>query len=212
MGDRSRIVSMLRYLVEERNRRGLTKPWVSISFVVQRGNCAEVARAAQEAVDIGLDCVLYMALGINEASREVVLSQRDEEETLRQMAQAQRVLSHAGRVTNAHHYLSRQRGVQWSRAILAQTPCYVGQFFCRSHTDGAVDPCGVSRRIVGDITRERIRDIWSSPLYRAFRQEASSLPQRGRPLDRCGCYTCNHAQTILSYHQRLSAGIYPEII
>ncbi len=212
LGDRSHIVAMLRYLVAKRHRRGVARPCVSVSFIVQRDNCREIGGIAQEAADLGFDNVEFAGLGINKASRELALSPQEEEEVRRQMQEAQRILDEAGVVTNARQYAGCARGARWSKSIYTQTPCCVGHFFCRILADGAVDPCGVSRRVVGDVTRERVRDIWSSPAYRSFRREAFGLPELGRPLDGCGCYTCGHAQRALAYHARLSAGLVPEIV
>ena len=212
LGQRSQIVGMLRYLVENRDRRGVTKPCISVSFIVQRDNWGEITGIAQEAVDLGFDNVEFAELGINEASQDLALSRWEAEEVRRQIDDAQHVLDEAGLMTNARHYLSSTRGAGGSKTIVTQTPCYVGQFFCRILADGRVYPCGVSRRVVGDVTRERVADIWSSLAYRTFRREACSLPKLGHQLSGCGCYTCGHAQTILYYHEKLSAGQFPEIV
>lgn len=212
VGQRSRIVDALRYLVASRHRRGATKPCISVSFIVQRDNCGEIRRFAQEAIDFGFDSVEFAWLGINEASRALVLSPEDAEEARRQMQDAQHMLAEAGLMTNARRCLSRARGPEWSKTVFRLMPCYVGHFFCRVLADGAVDPCGASRRVVGNVTRDRVRDVWSSLAYRTFRREAFALPNLGRHLDQCGCYTCGHAQRAFEYHEKLRAGLFPEIV
>lgn len=212
MGERSRIVRALRYLVERRAQSGAGSPCVSVSFIIQKGNFAEVALIAQEAAMFGFDNVEYVALGMNEASRDLQLSPWEQAQVHRGLGEAQRVLASAGRMTNAGRYLSLPPRAEWSRPVVTQTPCTIGQFFCRILADGSVDPCGCSRRVIGDAMREPIRDIWSSPGYRAFRREAFSLPRLGRPVDACGCYTCGHSQRIVNYQQTLGTGALPEIL
>lgn len=210
-GERSHIVAMLRYLAESRIRSGATRPCISVSFVVQKDNCREIIQIAQEAADLGYDNVEFAGLGINEASQELALSPREQREARRQMAEAQHLLDRAGIMNNVRHYLTVPQGPEWSKSVVAHTPCSVGQFFCRVLADGRVYPCGVSRRVVGDATRQQITDIWSSPAYRDFRREAFRLPARDSQLDGCGCYSCGHAHTILDYHRKLSVGLLPEV-
>lgn len=211
-GDRSHIAGMLSYLVENRERRGATKPCLSVSFVVQRDNWSEITDIADEAIQLGLNNVEFTALGINEGSRELALSREDESEVRRRMDVAQDMLDTGGLTTNARHHLRYARGAEWSRGVFGQTPCYVGHFFCRVLADGGVDPCGVSRRVVGDATQEHFRDIWFSPAYSAFRREAFRLPELGHELEGCACYTCGHAPRARGYHEKLNSGLFPQIV
>ena len=211
LGEWSRIVRAMRYLVESRARRGGRGPCVSASFIIQRDSFTEVLKLAQEAVESGFHNVEYVALGVNDASRELQLAPEDEAVLLEQMREAARVLAASGVMTNASRYLSRPPRPEWSKPVVSDTACTIGQFFCRIHTDGSVDPCGCSRRVVGDVTRQTVRQVWLSQAYRAFRREAFSLPRLGKPLDECGCYTCGHAQTIINYEWTLGAGLLPAI-
>jgi MoaA/NifB/PqqE/SkfB family radical SAM enzyme len=212
VGDRSHIVRMLRYVVESRERRGATKPCASVSFVVQRDNWSEITDIAEEASQLRFNNVEFTALGINEASRELALSREEEREVRRRMDLAQEILDGAGLMTNARHYLSCTRGAEWSSGVFGQTPCYVGHFFCRVLADGSVDPCGASRRVVGNVTRDSFGDIWSSLAYRTFRREAFGLPELGRQLEGCACYTCGHAPRARDYHEKLNSGLFPQIV
>jgi MoaA/NifB/PqqE/SkfB family radical SAM enzyme len=212
VGQRSHIVGMLRRLVASRSERGVGGPCISVSFIVQRDNCHEIVQMAREAVRLGIDNVEFAPLGINEASRDLALSPTDQVEATKQLARAQDILDRGGVHTNARHCLGLSRGADWSRAAFAQTPCCVGHLFCRVLADGAVDPCGVSRRVVGDVTQQSLGEIWSSSAYRAFRREALGLPTLGRELDGCSCYTCGHAQRAPSYHEKVRDGRFHEIL
>jgi MoaA/NifB/PqqE/SkfB family radical SAM enzyme len=212
VGERSRIVQMLRYLRGSRARREAAKPGISVSFIVQRDNWSEITDIAEEAIQLGLNNVEFAPLGINEASRELALSPEEECEVRLRMDLAQAMLDKAGLTTNARHYLSYTQGAEWSRGVFGQTPCYVAHFFCRVLADGGVDPCGVSRRVVGDATQKQFRDIWLSPAYSAFRREAFRLPKLGHELEGCGCYTCGHAPRARDYHAKLNSGLFPQIV
>jgi MoaA/NifB/PqqE/SkfB family radical SAM enzyme len=185
---------------------------VSVSFVVQKGNYSEIRRFAEQAAAIGFDNVEFVGLGLNRASHALALSPPEEAEAALQVREAQHLLARAGISTNARHYLSCSRSADWSRTVFSHTPCCVGHFFCRVLADGSVDPCGVSRRVVGDITRQEVRDIWSSPAYRAFREEAFRLPALGHEVGQAACYTCGHALRADAYHDRMRAGAWPDVL
>jgi radical SAM protein with 4Fe4S-binding SPASM domain len=209
LGQRSKIVDVLRHILRYRRQRGANIPMVSISFVVQKRNYHEIVPLAQEVVDLGLDHVaLAPLLGVVEYAhlRGLALEPQEQEEARRYAEEAGRILRSAGTASTVNTYLNRPLESLWTKKTFTEIPCHIGQLYCAVDSGGNVVPCcGCGHRVIGNVTERRFKEIWNSPAYRAFRREGLDLPRRGRPLDLCRCYACGQAPIIVEYHRRLYA-------
>jgi MoaA/NifB/PqqE/SkfB family radical SAM enzyme len=212
VGERTRIMSLLGRIVELREQRGSRAPFVGVTIVVQRENFGELPMLAEESARLGLDSIEFISLGINEASQSLALSFDELEEARRQVAQADAIMRAAGKTTNADSFLARPRDAYWTKKIFTQIPCHIGQFFCRVNANGDVNPCCGCSRVVGNITQQTFRELWTSQTYRAFRREAVDLPNRDEPAPQCRCYSCGHYAFLIEYHLALSARRFPELM
>ena len=211
MGERARMMDALRQLVQYREERGAASPAVSVSIVIQKANYREIVGLAREVVELDLDNIEFVSLGINEASRAMALDAEEAEEARRQVIEADAMMRAAGKTTSAESYLARPKEAYFTKEIFSQIPCHIGQFFCRINVNGDVNPCCASCRVIGNVRQQSYREIWSSPEYRAFRKEALDLPNRGRPVTDCFCYSCNHAALVVDYHRKLTEGRFSEL-
>lgn len=211
MGERSRIMEMLGYVVRLREQRNTTVPFVGVTIVVQKANYRELGRLAEEATELRLDNLEFVSLGINPASAGLALSPEEGEEARRQVAEADAIMRGAGKTTNAASFFDRPRETYWTKKIFAKIPCYIGQFFCRVNANGGVNPCCGCSRVMGNVIEQRFREIWRSPAYRSFRREALELPKRSEPVAECRCYSCGHYPFIMEYHEKLAAGRFGEL-
>jgi MoaA/NifB/PqqE/SkfB family radical SAM enzyme len=77
----------------------------------------------------------------------------------------------------------------------SRIPCYAGRWATFVCDDGTVRPCSNSNWILGDLKRDRLRDIWFGSEYDRFRKAASSdILKTGRPLPRSYCSHCGWAR------------------
>ncbi|MAE69805.1 MAG: hypothetical protein CME06_04975 [Gemmatimonadetes bacterium] len=85
-----------------------------------------------------------------------------------------------------------------------QIPCYVGWYFARILVDGTVVPCCAcdDSKEMGNISRQRFRDVWNGERYQEFRKRAmGSLDDPY--FEGCGCLsTCPHYHSNAAFHGR----------
>lgn len=211
LGERGQIMEMVRYIAQHRGERSGGLPDLAVTIAIQKYNYREIVMLAKEAVAVGLDNLEFLPLTINEASRELALDPTEQEEVRRQVTEADALMRAAGKTTTAASFLDNPTETYWTREVYSRIPCYAGQFFCKINADGDVNPCCPSVRVMGNVVAHGIREIWASPAYRAFRQEALALPKLGRPVAQCNCYNCCHAPSMREYHGLLEAGRFEEL-
>jgi MoaA/NifB/PqqE/SkfB family radical SAM enzyme len=77
----------------------------------------------------------------------------------------------------------------------SRIPCYAGRWATFVCDDGTVRPCSNSNWILGDLKRDRLRDIWFGSEYDRFRKAASGdILRTRRPLPRSYCSHCGWAR------------------
>lgn len=85
--------------------------------------------------------------------------------------------------------------------IIDSIPCTVGWMFVRILGNGNVAPCCKGHRLaLGNINKERFRDIWNGYLYQQFRSKAKNLSKTDPYFSiigndaskKTGCYNCDN--------------------
>ncbi|MBN1458159.1 MAG: radical SAM protein [Armatimonadetes bacterium] len=206
-GEWTQIMENAGLLVRLRDEAGIETPVVGMTIAIHKMNFAEVETLAREASVRGIDELEFLALGINEASAELALTEEEQAEVRRQVEAADAIMQAAGKKSTARDFLSRPGEELWTKDIFSRIPCHVGQFFCRINATGDVNPCCPSIRVIGNLHQDSFRTIWSSESYRAFRKEAMALPERGGdPVRECFCHNCYHFPYLIQYHENLTSG------
>jgi MoaA/NifB/PqqE/SkfB family radical SAM enzyme len=207
LGEWQEIMESAARLVRLREEREGGVPVVGMTIAIHKMNFAEVETLAREASARGVDELEFLALGINEVSAELALTEEEQAEARRQVEAADGIMRAVGKATTAGDFLSRPSEDLWTKDIFAKIPCHIGQFFCRINATADVNPCCPSIRVLGNLHERSFRELWSSAGYRAFRREAISLPARGgEPVRECFCHSCYHFPHLVYYHENLTAG------
>ncbi len=203
-GERAQIMELLGYLVQQRQARGLTRPEIGVTIALQRDNFREIRVLGEEVARLGIDNLEFLPLGINDASKELILSEEEQVEVVRQAKEADALVRGAGKTTTLEHFLTRPTATEWTRDFFRTTPCYVGQFFCRINANGDVNPCCPSTRVLGNVLEHSFAELWNGPAWRDFRREALALPTMDRTVRECSCWNCYHSPAIKDFADRLT--------
>jgi|WetSurMetagenome_2_1015567.scaffolds.fasta_scaffold83663_1 radical SAM protein with 4Fe4S-binding SPASM domain len=86
--------------------------------------------------------------------------------------------------------------------VAATVPCYAGWTFTMLYPDGSIYPCCMCATSLGNVTKERFKDIWRSDLYSSFRTRVMRIPQLG-VLPGCSCNECGYYYENQEYHRLL---------
>ncbi len=80
-------------------------------------------------------------------------------------------------------------------------PCYMAWLHARVLTDGNVLACHRSDLSMGNLNEGRLRDIWNSSAFRAFRKKASSLEGLASLGGDCDCSFCGYTMNNAEIHR-----------
>ncbi len=207
-GDYHRIVQTLHELCRAKACRPDGKPYLSVSFVVEKEHYREIPRLTQQVIEMGADHLYFAPLGMNPTSDPFVMTADQDEEARELVREADRALCALGRQTDAWHYLDRPVETYWTRELLRSgLPCYIGQMYGRVRATGDVYPCvAATDRVFGNLSTSRYRDIWHSEAYRAFRREAFAITERKERVQGCLCWTCGQHFLHKQYAEGLRHG------
>jgi MoaA/NifB/PqqE/SkfB family radical SAM enzyme len=80
-------------------------------------------------------------------------------------------------------------------------PCYVAWLYARIHIDGKVSGCHNYSLPMGDLTQQRLRDIWNDKPYRAFRRTVLTRKGLSSLGDSCNCDYCGQTMENVRVHR-----------
>lgn len=169
-------------------------PRVSTMHVIHKANFRNVREMVLHARELGVKEVLFRPVRAQGTLAQLVLDPGEQAELHQQLRYCEKLAAGYGIRTNLAEYLENDLCI---RSGLVQTwplyrviPCYIGWIYAEFDLDGTMRPCLNSKIVVGRANDQRLRDIWLSPRYRAFRLESRSLPELGEPVKGCVCDAC----------------------
>jgi len=170
------------------------RPRVSTMHVIHKANLHNVSEMILHARELGVKEVLFRPVRAQGTLAQLVPVPEEHEELHRQLRYCEKLAAGYGIRTNLAEYLGNDlhihSGVLQTWSLYREIPCYIGWIYAEFDLDGTMRPCLNSKIVMGRANNQRLRDIWSSPRYRAFRRESRSLPERGEPVEGCECDTC----------------------
>ena len=169
-------------------------PKVSVMQVIQQANCRQVRQMVEHAREVGVQEILFRPARSDGGLTQVIPTPGEERELHRELAQCLKLANRYGIHTNLAEYLENNlhshQGVLNTWPLYQKIPCYVGHLHAEIDLDGTLIPCIFSKRIMGRMGVERLRDMWHSPRYQAYRLEGRAMPRRGTPVKGCQCGAC----------------------
>jgi radical SAM protein with 4Fe4S-binding SPASM domain len=187
-GDFEKVVANYKKLSEEKQRRGLDLPVLSVSFCLLRENREDYGVFAQLAADMGAEHLLTQRFEADaqfEGHRDLTL-ETAEMDSLIENARAECAtrgftfhLNHFNHPPDLSHVdVTRELVAGWKEEPYRGKP----MFFCDSlwrmfgvKYDGRVFPCCPRlNTIVGDLKEQTASQVWNGPAYRRLRWELLS--------------------------------------
>ena len=169
-------------------------PKVSTMHVIQKANFRQVPRMVEHAREVGVKEILFRPARADSGLSQVTLTPEEEQELHRGLSRSLRLAESYGIHTNLAEYLAtdlnNRQGVLNTWPLYQKIPCYVGYLHAEIDLDGTLVPCIFSHRVMGRAGVDRLRDLWDSPRYRAYRLEGRAMPRRGTPVKGCLCGAC----------------------
>ncbi len=197
-----RIKHTLSEFTRQKQRLGVTRPYMHLSFVIQSNNYFEMPDMVRLAAEVGAQRVAFNRISIYEGTKHLMLDEEQNDEALaRHLIEAERIGEQLGVVTNADLFRARPGEEERSRHIHSVIPCYIGWFFSIILADGTVNPCCECLRALGTLQTHSFKDVWYGDAYRRFRAEISDLPEAGAEVSGCRCYNCSFALHNRSMHR-----------
>ena len=188
-----RALKGVRSVVAARGERGSAHPWIVVHRPIDPRFFRRIEGTVVLARQLGGDAVSFSPVKpMLPQDREQLLTAAEERELLALLPDVARKARDAGLADNTAELRGR---LKIGRAVWERLPCYIGWIDVRIRVNGDVVPCDTCKWVLGNIHRQSLREVWSSPAYRDFRRlgrSPSGLVQSGR---HCMCDFCCHAIT-----------------
>jgi MoaA/NifB/PqqE/SkfB family radical SAM enzyme len=167
---------------------------VSTMHVIHRANFRKVQAMVEQARDLGVKEILFRPVRAEGPLAQVVLSQEEETELRPELQRCLELAASHGIRTNLAEYLASnlyiRAGVLNTWHLYRQIPCYLGWIYAEFDRDGTMRPCINSDIALGKAGEVRLKEMWHSQLYWAYRRQGRRLPQRSEPVSGCACRAC----------------------
>lgn len=213
-----KIKKVLTYLFECKKQTAVCYPRVRIHNVIMKLNYRDILQMIEFALDVGADEIQFVPVDpVKDKTETLLLNQEEKKELLgnlnlikqRYSLETFRYVSSDGRqlmLPGFEGFIKRIEKVDtvsgaYDEERVQELPCYVGWLFARIMATGNVVPCCKGHRmIMGNVHKDRFNKIWSSRIYREFRNKAKSL-SKSHPYfsligndasKKTGCYNCDN--------------------
>lgn len=193
-GDYERVIHNLQVLRDIKKFHRKRVPHVVLSFVISRLNWREALQMIERGNEAGVDYIVfkyvipYPNIGCIELTEEEKRRFSSQLPTLMDRSDSYgielKIEPPIGDMTTDTRLYHRK-----AEAIYSKIPCYIGWYFALITAEGSVIPCCQCMEQMGNLQKQRFREIWRSELYSDFRQKMKQFPKsRGNP--NCGCNEC----------------------
>lgn len=207
------VLENIRYLVEQKKARGLTRPSIIQQFFLWKGNHDQIERAYDMALELGVDRVYLRDMyGIDQSKRmnaqecEVAgaavarLLERDKENGLLEISLAnEKVLDDFPTFDEQRKEWRETQSVFDVKDPSRQEYCYIAWYSTVIRGNGEVYPCCILASApgyptLGNIHQNSIEEIWRGEAYAKLRDELRTIAVSGGEYEggASHCYTVDH--------------------
>ncbi|MFA4933407.1 MAG: radical SAM protein [Candidatus Omnitrophota bacterium] len=225
-----RIKDIMRFIYERKKAKGLSAPRIIIHDVIFNLNYKDLENMIEFALDTGADSVQVVPVDpVKDRTESLLLSGTQRKElleiinrinryydpkTFRYITQDKRsvVLCDFNSFIRRVERLNIASGV-YDEQVVEEIPCYVGWLFARIMATGNVVPCCKGHRMtMGNIYKNRFKEIWLSPVYDEFRNNGLKLSKNhpyfsvigNSATAKTGCYNCDNLWQNMPMHKLMN--------
>ncbi len=224
-----RIKEVLGFIYKRKKELDIQHPRITIHDVILKTNYKDILNMINFAIEIGAHNIQFVPVDpVKDKTESLLLDDRDKKELLAILQQIKKkfdpvsLLYSAGKgkqviLSDFTGFIERverlniQSGA-YDEDIIEEIPCYVGWLFARIMATGDVVPCCKGHRMpMGNIYKNRFKDIWRSAVYNKFRDNCVNLSKSNAYFSRMGnnavaktgCYNCDNLWQNIPMHKKL---------
>ena len=202
-GARRKIVARLRDMAEYAEAEGKRPIEVEFSAVLNRVNMHEIPAMVEQAHEARATWFMLILMGPVPGGEELLPRPEDWVLIRRDIERAADKARDLGIRTNLNA-IRPTATAAGTRSVYEKIPCHIGHEYALVLADGDVTFCCQCSRPLGNLNDDSFERIWYSEGYRRARREARALPETGRALPGCECFTaCSHVVANLEVYRRL---------
>jgi MoaA/NifB/PqqE/SkfB family radical SAM enzyme len=225
-----RIRQVMTFMSRRKKELDSLRPRMVIHNVILNRNCDDVDTMLRFALDAGADDIQFVPIDTVKNKTEQLLLSPDQIQELipRLLLIRERYnpdnftyTSADGRVivlSDFDTFVRRMRDMDtasgvYDGGVVEEVPCYVGWLFARIMTTGNVVPCCKGHRMhMGNIFKNRFKEIWFSDTYNEFRDNGLKLAKAHPYFSRIGndassktgCYNCDNLWQNIPVHRKIT--------
>jgi MoaA/NifB/PqqE/SkfB family radical SAM enzyme len=225
-----RIRQVMAFMSQRKKELHTDRPRMVIHNVIMNRNCGDVENMLRFALDVGANDIQFVPVDTVKGKTEQLLPdsgqiqellerllrirQRYNPENFTYTSEDNRslVLSDFDVFIRRMRDLDTASGV-YDGDVVEEVPCYVGWLFARIMTTGNVVPCCKGHRMhMGNIFRNRFKEIWFSETYDVFRSNGLKLAKTHPYFSKIGndaspttgCYNCDNLWQNVPMHRLIA--------
>jgi len=225
-----KIKDVLQFIFGRKRKMNRKQPRIIFHNVVFKSNYKDVEQMLKFALEVGADDIQFVPMDpVKEKTEVLLLDDKERKELLDRLyvvkerydPKSFRYISQDGRTIVLSDFAGFIRRLEeldttsgaYDEDMVEEIPCYVGWLFARIMTTGNVVPCCKGHRMpMGNIYKNRFKDIWLSDTYNNFRYNGLNL-SKSHPyfskigndaVARTGCYNCDNLWQNMPIHKKIS--------
>lgn len=235
-----RIKEILGLISKRKKELNRHHPIVMIHNVIFNLNYEDIEEMLKFGLEVGVDRIQFVPVDTVKERTEILLPNDKERKGLlerlylikeRYNSESLQYTSEDGRSVMLIKFEEFIRRIEklntttgaYDEDVVEEIPCYVGWLFARVMTTGNVVPCCKGHRMpMGNIYKDRFRDIWFSDRYNEFRYNGLNLSKThpyfskigNDVVAKTGCYNCDNLWQSIPMHRRiiLLKSRYPQLV
>lgn len=202
-GTRRKIIARLRGMAEYAEAAGKRPIDVEFSAVLNRLNMHEVPAMVELAHEARAAWFMLILMGPVPGGEALLPRPEDWVLIRRDIERATEKARRLGVRTNLDA-IRPGASAAGTRSVYERIPCHIGHEYALVLADGSVLFCCQCSRPLGSLNEDSFERIWYSEAYWHARREAMALPETGRALPGCECFTaCSHVAVNLEVYRKL---------
>jgi radical SAM protein with 4Fe4S-binding SPASM domain len=197
------IIDGMSQLSQTKKDLGASLPFLELCQTITDQNLEDLDKTVALAQKTGCEKMCFSPI-VDFAEEELKQFVPDAPETVKVTAALRRIKKQLDELEIIHNIDIMLLHYSWDGRIQDNIPCYPAWYFTYVRTDGNIFACQrntFATKSLGDIRKDRFKDIWNNEAYRAFRRKVSTC--EGLKSDtEYYCDYCSHSLNTKRIHQR----------
>lgn len=226
-----RIRDKLKLFFEQKKRLNQFCPRIIIHNVIFNLNYKDIESMLNFAIEVGANDIQFVPMDpVKEKTETLLLGDKEKKELLERLykirqrydSKASQYISEDARSVVLSDFEGFIRRIEklniisgaYDEEVVEEIPCYVGWLFARIMTTGSVVPCCKGHRMsMGNIYKNKFKEIWLSDTYNEFRNNGLYLSKNhpyfskigNDAVMKTGCYNCDNLWQNIPIHNKITS-------